>query len=68
MIHSEIASNVLEGLKRDTLTGDYRVVPGYEYQAHRYRIHESWLDEDDNLWIAAVAVEREQKKAESEEG
>jgi hypothetical protein len=56
----------LEGLRKDTMSGDYRVQPGYEYQAHRFRIHETYLDEDDNLWVQGSAVEREANKNGSE--
>jgi hypothetical protein len=48
------------------MSGDYRVQPGYEYQAHRFRIHETYLDEDDNLWVQGSAVEREANKSGSE--
>jgi hypothetical protein len=49
----------LEGLLRDQSTGHYRVLPGHGHHAHRYKIHETWLDEEDNLWIDGGAVERE---------
>jgi hypothetical protein len=29
-------------------------------------MHESWLDEDDAMWIDGKAVERESRKAEDE--
>ena len=61
----ETLPEVHEGLHRDPNTGHYRVLPGYGHQAHRYRIHETWLDEEDNLWIDGAAVEREAQKAES---
>lgn len=57
---------MFEGLQRDEDTGDYRVMSGYAYQALRYRINETYLDEDDNLWISAAAIERIQ--AEEQEG
>ena len=48
----------LEGLRKDESTGHYRALPGYGHYAIRFRIHETWLDEDDNLWIDGAAVER----------
>lgn len=53
---------VSDGLMKDPISGDYRVMPGYSQQALRYAIHESWLDEDDTLWVSHEAVERERKK------
>ena len=50
--------DTLEGLRKDADTGNYRVLPGYGHYAIRFRIHETWLDEDDNLWIDGAAVER----------
>lgn len=50
---------VLEGLQKDPVSGHYRVGAGYGHQALRYGMQESWLDEDDNLWIHSDAVERE---------
>ena len=49
----------LEGLQKDPISGHYRVEAGYGHQALRYGMLESWLDEDDNLWIHSAAVERE---------
>jgi hypothetical protein len=57
----------LDGLQKDPVSGHYRVLPGYGHQANRYRMNESWLDEDDNLWIDSEAVEREQQKVDAEE-
>ena len=54
----------LDGLLHDESTGHYRVLPGYGHQAHRYAMHETWLDEDDGMWIDGKAVERESHKAE----
>ena len=51
-------NNEFEGLRLDHATGDYMVLPGYGYFANRFRIDETWLDEDDNLWIKGSAVER----------
>ena len=53
---------VLDGLLKDPISGDYRVLPGYSHQTLRYGINETWLDEDDNLWVKGSAVEREVKK------
>lgn len=53
-----------EGLHKDPETGNYRVESGYNHQANRYKMNESWLDEDDNLWIDGAAVERAQQKVE----
>lgn len=54
----------LEGLQKDPATGHYLVQPGYGHQAHRYRIDDTWLDEDDNMWIKGEAVEREGREFE----
>jgi hypothetical protein len=54
--------DVYKGLLKDPVTGDYRVDPGYGYQANRYNIYETYLDEEDNLWIKADAVERNASK------
>lgn len=62
MIQLEGSLKVLDGLLKDPITGDYRVLPGYAHQSLRYSMTETWLDEDDNLWIKAAAVEREIKK------
>lgn len=53
-----------EGLLKDDSTGHYRVMNGYGHQQHRYAMHETWLDEDDTLWIDGQAVERESLKVE----
>src|SRR5262245_17336641 len=53
---------VSDGLMEDPQTGNYRVMPGYSQQALRYAIHESWLDEDDTLWVSREAVERERRR------
>ena len=37
-------------------------MPGYSHQTLRYAISETWLDEDDNVWIKSSAVEREVEK------
>lgn len=50
--------DMYKGLQKDPISGHYRVLPGYQNQALRYRINETWLDEDDNLWIDAAAVEK----------
>jgi hypothetical protein len=52
------APDTFEGLRRDPNTGHYRVLPGYGYYANRFKINETWLDEDDDLWIDGSAVER----------
>jgi hypothetical protein len=51
-------SGEVEGLVRDHDSGHYQVLSGYGYYANLFRIHETWLDEDDNLWIDGSAVER----------
>ncbi len=56
--------DLMEGLEKDPSTGDYRVMPGYGQQALRYRINETYLDEDDNLFVSAEAVERMQTEEE----
>jgi hypothetical protein len=48
----------VDGLVRNQHTGHYHVLPGYGYYANLFKIHEAWLDEDDNLWIDGAAVER----------
>jgi hypothetical protein len=65
MSNGEKNGTALEGLRKDALSGDYRVQPGYEYQAHRFRIHETYLDEDDNLFVQASAVERKSREGET---
>jgi len=62
MINIETSLKVLDGLLKDPTTGDYLVLHGYSHQTLRYAIHETWLDEDDNLWIKGSAVEREIQK------
>ena len=62
MINIEASLKVLDGLLKDPISGDYRVLPGYSHQTLRYGINETWLDEDDNLWVKGSAVEREVKK------
>ena len=59
MSKTESSSRTPEGLWKDSESGHYRVQPGYEYLARQYRIQETWLDEDDNLWIDAAGVERQ---------
>ncbi|HST03602.1 MAG TPA: hypothetical protein VLQ48_02585 [Chloroflexia bacterium] len=62
MIQIETSLKVKDGLLKDRTTGDYLVLSGYSHQALRYSMSETWLDEDDNLWIRGTAVERELKK------
>lgn len=62
MINIEASLKIMDGLLKDPITGDYRVLPGYSHQTLRYAINETWLDEDDYLWVKASAVERELKK------
>jgi hypothetical protein len=62
MINLESSLKVLDGLLKDPITGDYRVLPGYSHQSLRYAINETWLDEDDNLWVKSSAVDREINK------
>lgn len=59
-------NDVMKGMRKDESSGDYRVESGYGYQAHRYRIHETWLDEEDNLWVKGEAVERESRRQDQE--
>ena len=59
MSKSESKLRSLEGLSKDPESGHYRVQPGYEYLARQYRIQETWLDDEDNLWIDAAGVERQ---------
>ncbi len=68
MFPTERVPDILEGLRKDPQTGHYRVLPGYAIQANRYRIHETWLDEDDGLWIEGAAVERERARSEARAG
>lgn len=58
MTTTERAPDTLGGMRRDAESGHYRVLPGYGHYANRFRIHETWLDEDDNLWIDGSAVEK----------
>ena len=51
MIQIETSLKVKDGLLKDRTTGDYLVLSGYSHQALRYSMSETWLDEDDNLWI-----------------
>ena len=62
MINIEASLKVLDGLLKDPITGDYLVLPGYSHQTLRYGINETWLDEDDNLWVKSSAVDREINK------
>ena len=59
MIIMDHTLNVTDGLLKDPISGDYRVLSGYSHQTLRYSIDETWLDEDDNLWVKREAVERE---------
>jgi hypothetical protein len=62
MINMDHTLSVTDGLLKDPISGDYRVLSGYSHQTLRYSIDETWLDEDDNLWIKREAVEREAAK------
>jgi hypothetical protein len=62
MIIMDHTLNVTDGLLKDPISGDYRVLSGYSHQTLRYSIDETWLDEDDNLWVKREAVEREAAK------
>ena len=62
MIYIDHNLNVTDGLLKDPISGDYRVLSGYSHQTLRYSIDETWLDEDDNLWVKREAVEREMAK------
>ena len=66
MKKTEFANQPTEGLQKDPVTGHYRVESGYGYQANRYKIHETWLDEDDNVWIDGEAVRREDARSNDE--
>src|SRR5690348_17178491 len=59
MMEVDATLKVEDGLLRDRVTGNYLVLSGYSNQALRYAMGETWLDEDDNLWIAGDAVQRE---------
>lgn len=59
--------DVMKGLMKDPQSGDYRVEEGYGYQANRYRIDDSWLDEEDNIWIKGDAVERATRQSQDQE-
>lgn len=62
MINLDHTLNVTDGLLKDPISGDYLVLSGYSHQTLRYSIDETWLDEDDNLWVKRSAVEREVDK------
>lgn len=62
MINLDHTLNVTDGLVKDPISGDYLVLSGYSHQTLRYSIDETWLDEDDNLWVKRSAVEREVDK------
>lgn len=62
MIQLEASLKVLDGLLKDPISGDYRVLDGYAHQTLRYPMTATWLDEDDNLWVSGSAVENEVKK------
>jgi hypothetical protein len=62
MINLDNTLSVTDGLLKDPISGDYRVLSGYSHQTLRYSIDETWLDEDDNLWVKRSAVEREVAK------
>ncbi len=61
MVEIDTSRKILDGLVRDPVSGDYRVLPGYSQQLLRYGMLESWMDEDDDYWISGAAVERELK-------
>ena len=66
MMEVDATLKVEDGLLRDRVTGNYIVLSGYSNQALRYAMGETWLDEDDNLWISGDAVQREIKKEREE--
>jgi hypothetical protein len=66
MMEVDATLKVQDGLLKDRVTGNYLVLSGYANQALRYAMGETWLDEDDNLWIAGDAVEREIRKEREE--
>ncbi len=66
MMEVDATLKVEDGLLRDRVTGNYLVLSGYANQALRYAMGETWLDEDDNLWISGDAVQREIKKEREE--
>jgi hypothetical protein len=67
MLEIDTSLKVKDGLLKDRTTGNYLVLSGYSNQALRYAMGETWLDEDDNLWISGEAVERELKKERDEQ-
>jgi hypothetical protein len=66
MMEVDSTLKVEDGLLRDRVTGNYLVLSGYANQALRYAMGETWLDEDDNLWISGDAVQREIRKEREE--
>jgi hypothetical protein len=66
MMEVDATLKVEDGLLRDRVTGNYLVLSGYANQALRYAMGETWLDEDDNLWISGDAVQREIRKEREE--
>jgi hypothetical protein len=66
MMEVDATLKVQDGLLRDRVTGNYLVLSGYGNQALRYAMGETWLDEDDNLWISGDAVQREIRKEREE--
>jgi hypothetical protein len=66
MMEVDATLKVQDGLLRDRVTGNYLVLSGYANQALRYAMGETWLDEDDNLWISGDAVQREIRKEREE--
>ncbi len=67
MVEIDTSRKILDGLIRDPISGNYRVLPGYSQQLLRYAIQESWVDDDDDYFIAAAAVERELRAEEAQE-
>ncbi len=63
----DVSMKVLEGLVKDPVSGDYRVLPGYTQQLLRYGMLESWMDEEDDYWISSAAVEREMQAEQERE-
>jgi hypothetical protein len=66
MMEVDATLKVQDGVLRDRVTGNYLVLSGYGNQALRYAMGETWLDEDDNLWISGDAVQREIRKEREE--
>jgi hypothetical protein len=66
MMEVDATLKVQDGLLRDRVTGNYLVLSGYGNQALRYAMGETWLDDDDNLWISGDAVQREIRKEREE--